>query len=219
MRRFVLTGSFSNAIDSTTRRSTTRRWAAASLAGVSCCFCHRLSRAPIFDRFGGRRVDVAICRILAFPCDDDNRAAHAPGIQVGLKCESVSVNENASGVGKSAGRHALRARTGGRLSTVIIVPSQASWPASWYSADSGASRPSGLQPRRRPRLAGKAIVHRLERAGPDGAVVNTRGLADPELHPQWLRSLHVLNALFIFALGYHLAQRGTKTVRGMPGAA
>jgi Family of unknown function (DUF6220) len=40
--------------------------------------------------------------------------------------------------------------------------------------------------------------------------------ADPELHPQWLRSLHVLNALFIFALGYHLAQRGTKTVRGMP---
>jgi len=43
--------------------------------------------------------------------------------------------------------------------------------------------------------------------------------ADPELHPQWLRSLHVLNALCIFALGYHLAQRGTKTVRGMPVAA
>ena len=43
--------------------------------------------------------------------------------------------------------------------------------------------------------------------------------ADPELHPQWLRSLHVLNALFIFALGYHLAQRGTKTVRAIPGAA
>ena len=43
--------------------------------------------------------------------------------------------------------------------------------------------------------------------------------ADPELDPRWLRSLHVLNALFIFALGYHLAQRGTKTVRGMPGAA
>ena len=42
---------------------------------------------------------------------------------------------------------------------------------------------------------------------------------DPELDPRWLRSLHVLNALFIFALGYHLAQRGTKTVRGMPGAA
>ena len=37
---------------------------------------------------------------------------------------------------------------------------------------------------------------------------------DPELHPRWLRSLHVLNALFIFALGHHLAQRGTKTVRG-----
>jgi hypothetical protein len=32
--------------------------------------------------------------------------------------------------------------------------------------------------------------------------------ADPELDPRWLRSLHVLNALFIFALGYHLAQRG-----------
>jgi hypothetical protein len=42
--------------------------------------------------------------------------------------------------------------------------------------------------------------------------------ADPELDPRWLRSLHVLNALFIFALGYHLAQRGTKTVRGMTGA-
>jgi hypothetical protein len=37
--------------------------------------------------------------------------------------------------------------------------------------------------------------------------------ADAQLHPQWLRSLHVLNALFIFALGYHLAQRGTRTVR------
>jgi hypothetical protein len=42
---------------------------------------------------------------------------------------------------------------------------------------------------------------------------------DPELHPRWLRSLHVLNALFIFALGHHLAQRGTKTVRGMAVAA
>lgn len=42
---------------------------------------------------------------------------------------------------------------------------------------------------------------------------------DPELDPRWLRSLHVLNALFIFALGYLLAQRGTKTVRGMPIAA
>ena len=42
---------------------------------------------------------------------------------------------------------------------------------------------------------------------------------DPELDPRWLRSLHVLNALFIFALGYLLAQRGTKAVRGMPVAA
>jgi Family of unknown function (DUF6220) len=41
---------------------------------------------------------------------------------------------------------------------------------------------------------------------------------DRELDPHWLRSLHVLNALFIFALGYHLAQRGTKTVRGMAAA-
>jgi hypothetical protein len=32
--------------------------------------------------------------------------------------------------------------------------------------------------------------------------------AAPELDPHWLRSLHVLNALFIFALGYRLAQRG-----------
>jgi hypothetical protein len=37
--------------------------------------------------------------------------------------------------------------------------------------------------------------------------------ADPELDPRWLRSIHVLNALFIFALGYHLAQRGTRTLR------
>ena len=37
--------------------------------------------------------------------------------------------------------------------------------------------------------------------------------ADPGLDPRWLRSLHVLNAVFIFALGYHLAQRGTRTVR------
>jgi Family of unknown function (DUF6220) len=42
---------------------------------------------------------------------------------------------------------------------------------------------------------------------------------DPELDPRWLRSLHVLNALFIFALGYLLAQRGTKAVRSMPVAA
>jgi hypothetical protein len=37
--------------------------------------------------------------------------------------------------------------------------------------------------------------------------------ADPELDPQWLRSLHVLNALFIFALGFHLAQRGKAMIR------
>lgn len=41
--------------------------------------------------------------------------------------------------------------------------------------------------------------------------------ADPELDPQWLRSLHVLNALLIFALGLHLGQQGTRTVRGTPG--
>jgi hypothetical protein len=35
--------------------------------------------------------------------------------------------------------------------------------------------------------------------------------ADPELDPRWLRSLHVLNALFIFVLGRHLARRGTRT--------
>jgi hypothetical protein len=34
--------------------------------------------------------------------------------------------------------------------------------------------------------------------------------ADPQLDPRWLRSLHVLNALFIFALGHYLAQRGRK---------
>ena len=34
--------------------------------------------------------------------------------------------------------------------------------------------------------------------------------ADAQLDPRWLRSLHVLNALFVFALGYHLAQRGQK---------
>jgi Family of unknown function (DUF6220) len=43
--------------------------------------------------------------------------------------------------------------------------------------------------------------------------------ADAQIQPQWLRSLHVLNALFIFALGYHLAQRGTRTVRGTAAAA
>jgi hypothetical protein len=34
---------------------------------------------------------------------------------------------------------------------------------------------------------------------------------DAQLDPRWLRALHVLNALFIFALGHHLAQRGTRT--------
>jgi hypothetical protein len=43
--------------------------------------------------------------------------------------------------------------------------------------------------------------------------------ADAQLDPRWLRSLHVLNALIIFTLGYHLAQRGTRTVRGMGVAA
>jgi hypothetical protein len=41
---------------------------------------------------------------------------------------------------------------------------------------------------------------------------------DPEIDPIWLRSLHVLNALFIFALGQYLAQRATRTVRGMTDA-
>lgn len=34
--------------------------------------------------------------------------------------------------------------------------------------------------------------------------------ADAQLDPRWLRSLHVLNALFIFVLGHHLAQRSRK---------
>jgi hypothetical protein len=38
-------------------------------------------------------------------------------------------------------------------------------------------------------------------------------LADPGINPEWIRSLHVLNALFIFALGLHLAQQATRTVR------
>jgi hypothetical protein len=37
--------------------------------------------------------------------------------------------------------------------------------------------------------------------------------ADAELDPRWLRALHVLNALFIFALGHHLARRGKGTAR------
>jgi uncharacterized protein DUF6220 len=43
--------------------------------------------------------------------------------------------------------------------------------------------------------------------------------ADTQLDPRWLRSLHVVNALFIFALGHHLAQRGTRTIRSMAAAA
>ncbi len=31
--------------------------------------------------------------------------------------------------------------------------------------------------------------------------------ASESLSPMWLRSLHVLNALFIFALGFHITQR------------
>jgi Family of unknown function (DUF6220) len=42
--------------------------------------------------------------------------------------------------------------------------------------------------------------------------------ADPEIDPVWLRSLHVLNALFIFVLGQYLAQRATRKVRGMTDA-
>ena len=38
--------------------------------------------------------------------------------------------------------------------------------------------------------------------------------ADPELDPMWLRSLHVLIALFIFALGHHLARQATALARG-----
>ena len=34
--------------------------------------------------------------------------------------------------------------------------------------------------------------------------------ADAQLDPRWLRSLHVLNALFIFTLGLYLAQRSRK---------
>lgn len=43
--------------------------------------------------------------------------------------------------------------------------------------------------------------------------------ADQGLDPRWLRSLHVLNALVIFAVGHHLAQRGTRTVRDMAATA
>ena len=37
--------------------------------------------------------------------------------------------------------------------------------------------------------------------------------AAPDLDPRWLRSLHVLNALFIAGLGYDLARRATSVVR------
>ena len=37
--------------------------------------------------------------------------------------------------------------------------------------------------------------------------------AAPDLDPMWLRSLHVLNALFIAGLGYALARRATSVVR------
>ena len=37
--------------------------------------------------------------------------------------------------------------------------------------------------------------------------------AAPDLEPQWLRSLHVLNALLIAGLGYDLARRASSTLR------
>jgi Family of unknown function (DUF6220) len=37
--------------------------------------------------------------------------------------------------------------------------------------------------------------------------------AAPDLDPPWLRSLHVLNALFILAVGYYLARRGMTGTR------
>jgi hypothetical protein len=36
--------------------------------------------------------------------------------------------------------------------------------------------------------------------------------AAPDLEPQWLRSLHVLNALFIAGLGYDLVRRASSTI-------
>ena len=67
-----------------------------------------------------------------------------------------------------------------------------------------------------------AIVGRMGRAaiGLTGALFLLVFLqplfADAGLDPRWLRSLHVLNALFIFALGFHLVQRGTRTIRSAP---
>ena len=40
--------------------------------------------------------------------------------------------------------------------------------------------------------------------------------AAPDLDPPWLRSFHVLNALLIGLLGYHLAQRETRVFRRGP---
>lgn len=40
--------------------------------------------------------------------------------------------------------------------------------------------------------------------------------AAPDLDPRWLRSFHVLNALFIGLLGYYLAQRETRGIRRSP---
>ena len=37
--------------------------------------------------------------------------------------------------------------------------------------------------------------------------------AAPDLEPQWLRSLYVLNALLIAGLGYDLARRASSTLR------
>ena len=37
--------------------------------------------------------------------------------------------------------------------------------------------------------------------------------AAPDLEPQWLRSLHVLNALFIAGVGYDLARRASSISR------
>ena len=41
--------------------------------------------------------------------------------------------------------------------------------------------------------------------------------AAPDLDPRWLRSLHVLNALFIAALGFDLVRRGSYALRNPGG--
>jgi hypothetical protein len=43
-------------------------------------------------------------------------------------------------------------------------------------------------------------------------------LASDDLDPEWLRSLHVLNALFIFGLAHWLAQQSTRLMRAERGA-